>query len=115
MVRIADDTIPGITEKRPFAVIMNTFKITHLARRDRIWLLAQLNPEFSAVLYEDNSDACYFVIAADESAIFTAAISGLDSSFEKESMSAIRERYLTNSNYFISGNYDLLFFLPYRR
>jgi hypothetical protein len=110
MVRIADDIIPGIKEKRPLAVIMNTFKINHLARQDRIWLLAQLNPDYSAVLYEDNSDTCYFVIATDESEMFTAAVSGLNNSFEKESISAIRERYLTNSNYFISGNCDLLSF-----
>jgi hypothetical protein len=112
MVRIADDTIPGITEKKPFAVVMHTFKINHLARKDRNWLLAQLNPDYSAVLYEDKSDTSYFVIAADESELFSAAVSRLNNSFERESISAIRERYLTNSNYFISGNYNLLFFLP---
>ena len=113
MVRIDNNTIPVIKEKNPFVVIMNTFKIDHLARQDRIWLLAQLNPEYSAVLYEYKSDTCYFVIAADESEIFTAAVSRVNHSFEKESISAIKERYLINSNYFISGNYDLLFFLPY--
>jgi len=96
MVRIADDTIPGTMEKRPFIVIMNTFKINHLAREDRTWILARLNPEYSAVLYEDNSDTCYFIVAAYESEIFTAAVSRLNNSFEKESISAIREIYLTN-------------------
>jgi uncharacterized protein (DUF2126 family) len=94
----------------PPVAIMHTYNVS-ATKQERTYILNNLDPQHTAMLSENDSDICYFIIPASAQEIFLAAVSVSNTSFKKVSISELREKYSNNPNYALAGNSKLISFL----
>jgi len=94
----------------PTVAIMHTYKVS-ATKQQRSYIMNNLNSQHAAMLSENDSDVCYFIIPASAQEIFSAAVSVFNTSFKKVSVTELREKYSNNPNYTLSGNCKLISFL----
>ena len=89
--------------KEPEVILMHTYCL-HVSAHQRELIKDKLNPEQTAILCENDSDVCYFILPALQVEIFLAGLAELNIPYRKVSISELREKYASNSNYTFLGN-----------
>ncbi len=89
--------------KEPEIILMHTYCL-HASTQQRVLIKNKLDPEQKAMLCENDSDVCYFIIPDSDVEIFLAEVSLRNIPCKKISISELREKYSTNPNYTFFGN-----------
>ena len=107
--KISDKTFLPVSVRAavPPVVVMHTYRLSVLPR-DRDRLLHELTAMPGAFLSDNNSSACYYIIASPEVPKFLSVINALNISCTSVSVAELRKQYSKRNNYKVSGNWKLI-------
>jgi len=86
---------------------MHTYAIS-ISEKERDRILNMLNSRQLIVICKSNSDACYFIIPANDTERLITAASAINRSLEKISISDLRETYSDNQFNTVFGDRELV-------
>jgi hypothetical protein len=101
------NSIPPVIHKEHEVIIMHTYRL-NIRNQEGEYIMSKLDPEQTAVLFEKESDVCYFILPASDTETFLTTVSALNTIYKKTTISELREKYSTNSNYTFCGNRKLI-------
>jgi hypothetical protein len=89
--------------KEPEVILMHTYCL-HVSTQQRELIKDKLDPKHTAIVCENDSDVCYIILPALQVEVFLAGLAALNIFYKKVSISELREKYASGSNYSFLGN-----------